>query len=109
MWTDLHPPEHFSFSQCRVTFAAVDYHGWIYYPHPETKRRNFQDASLLEVIAAVHCRVEHRLQARGGGAIQAELPSARMGTLGSHKAAERDSGAPARSVPEIPSEHRVSR
>lgn len=51
-WTDLHPPEDFSFSRCQVAFAGVEYDGWIYYPHPETKRRNFQDPSLLEVIAA---------------------------------------------------------
>jgi hypothetical protein len=51
-WTDLHPPEHFSFSRCEVASAGVRYPGWIYYPHPETKRQNFQDASLLEVIAA---------------------------------------------------------
>jgi len=50
-WTDLHPPEHFSFSRCRVEFRAVLYDGWLYYPHPETKKRNFQDPSLLEVIA----------------------------------------------------------
>ena len=50
IWTDLHPPEHFSFSHCRVAFARDEYQGWIYYPHPETKRRNFQDPSLLEVI-----------------------------------------------------------
>jgi len=29
----------------------VKYEGWVYYPHPETKLRNFQDPSLLEVIA----------------------------------------------------------
>ena len=50
-WTDLHPPEHFSFSRCTVVHARVRYDGWIYYPHPETKRRNFQDPGLLEVIA----------------------------------------------------------
>jgi hypothetical protein len=50
-WTDLHPPEHFSFSRCKVIFRAVGYDGWIYYPHPETKLRNFQNPSLLEVIA----------------------------------------------------------
>jgi hypothetical protein len=50
VWTDLHPPEHFSFSGCMVAFAELAYHGWIYYPHPETKRRNFQDPSLLEVV-----------------------------------------------------------
>jgi hypothetical protein len=50
-WTDLHPPEDFSFCRCRVWFMAGDYDGWIYFPHPETKRRNFHDPSLLEVIA----------------------------------------------------------
>ncbi len=49
-WTDLHPPEHFSFSRCRVIFRQAEYEGWVYYPHPETKRRNFQNASLVEVI-----------------------------------------------------------
>lgn len=50
-WTDLHPPEHFSFSRCKVIFKGADYDGWVYYPHPETKERNFQNPSLVEVIA----------------------------------------------------------
>jgi len=50
-WTDLHPPEHFSFSRCKVVFKEDEYDGWVYYPHPETKRRHFQNPSLLEVIA----------------------------------------------------------
>ena len=50
-WTDLHPPETFSFSRCRVIFRGVEYEGWVYYPHPETKKRNFQNPSLIEVIA----------------------------------------------------------
>ena len=50
-WTDLHPPETFSFSRCRVIFRGVEYDGWVYYPHPETKKRNFQNPSLIEVIA----------------------------------------------------------
>jgi hypothetical protein len=50
-WTDLHPPEHFSFSRCRVKYKDIEYEGWVYYPHPETKLRNFQNPSLLEVIA----------------------------------------------------------
>ena len=29
----------------------MEYDGWVYYPHPETKRRNFQNPSLIEVIA----------------------------------------------------------
>lgn len=50
-WTDLHPPEHFSFSRCKVVFNEAEYEGWVYYPHPETKLRHFQNPSLLEVIA----------------------------------------------------------
>lgn len=50
-WTDLHPPETFSFSRCKVIYKEVEYVGWVYYPHPETKLRNFQNPSLLEVIA----------------------------------------------------------
>jgi hypothetical protein len=51
LWTDLHPPEHFSFSRCQVVHQKIEYTGWVYYPHPETKLRNFQNPSLLEVIA----------------------------------------------------------
>ena len=50
-WTDLHPPEHFSFSRCKAIYKQVEYDGWVYYPHPETKLRHFQNPSLLEVIA----------------------------------------------------------
>jgi len=50
-WTDLHPPEHFSFSRCKVLYKEIEYDGWVYSPHPETKIRNFQNPSLLEVIA----------------------------------------------------------
>ncbi len=50
-WTDLHPPEHFSFCRCKVIHQGKEYEGWIYYPHPETKIRNFQNPSLIEVIA----------------------------------------------------------
>ncbi len=50
-WTDLHPPETFSFSRCIVFLQGKEYRGWVYYPHPETKRRHFQEPSLLEVVA----------------------------------------------------------
>jgi hypothetical protein len=50
-WTDLHPPETFSFSGCQVIFQGRVYQGWVYYPHPETKKRHFQNPSLLEVVA----------------------------------------------------------
>lgn len=50
-WTDLHPPEDFSFSRGRVRFAGKEYDGWVYYPHPETKLRHFHNSSLIEIIA----------------------------------------------------------
>jgi hypothetical protein len=34
-----------------VIFEGREYDGWVYYPHPETKLRHFQNPSLLEVIA----------------------------------------------------------
>jgi len=49
-WTDLHPPETFSFSRCKVQFEGQEYAGWAYYPHPETKKTHFQNPSLIEVI-----------------------------------------------------------
>jgi hypothetical protein len=49
-WTDLHPPETFSFSRCKVWFKGQAYEGWVYYPHPETKKTHFQNLSLIEVI-----------------------------------------------------------
>jgi hypothetical protein len=58
-WTDLHPPEHFSFSRCKALFRDVEYDGWVYYPHPETKLRHFQNPSLLEVIAVPIPAIEY--------------------------------------------------
>jgi hypothetical protein len=49
-WTDLHPPEHFSFSRCKVLYKDVEYDGQVDHPHPETKICNFQNPSLLEVV-----------------------------------------------------------
>jgi hypothetical protein len=50
LWTDLHPPEDFSFTACRVCWQGSWFTGWIYYPHPETKVRHFQDKELIEII-----------------------------------------------------------
>jgi len=49
-WTDLHPPETFSFSRCAVQFKGTRYPGWVYYPHPETKIRHYQQASMIEIL-----------------------------------------------------------
>jgi hypothetical protein len=50
-WTELTNAEDFSFSRCRVRFQGREYKGWVYYPHPETKKDHFQDASTVEVLA----------------------------------------------------------
>lgn len=50
-WTELTNAEDFSFSPCRLRFEGREYQGWVYYPHPETKRDHFQDASTVEVLA----------------------------------------------------------
>lgn len=49
-WTDLHPPETFSFSRCTLIYKAVRYDGWVYYPHPETKIRHFENPSIIEIL-----------------------------------------------------------
>jgi hypothetical protein len=56
-WTDLHPPETFSFWHCRLRGdgqGAIGEEGLgalVYYPHPETKRAHHQRSSCLEVLA----------------------------------------------------------
>lgn len=50
-WTNKHPPEHFSFSPCRLIFKDREFQGLIYYPHPETKARHYQNDSMIEVLA----------------------------------------------------------
>jgi len=50
-WTSQHPPEDFSFARGAVAYAGVRYDGWVYQPHPETKRDHFQDPCIVEFIA----------------------------------------------------------
>lgn len=61
-WTNLHPPEDFSFSACRVIFQERIYPGWVYYPHPETKIRHFQNPYLIEILAPFIERIEYGVQ-----------------------------------------------
>lgn len=58
-WTKLHPPEDFSFSACRVIFREQVYAGWVYYPHPETKIRHFQNPTLIEILAPFIAGIEY--------------------------------------------------
>ena len=51
-WTDRTNAEDFSFSRCKVGYNDREYNGWVYYPHPETKKNHFQDSSTIEVLAS---------------------------------------------------------
>ena len=51
-WTELHPPETFSFWRVEIKAGATDVvNGWIYYPHPKTKERHWQPPTTLELLA----------------------------------------------------------
>jgi len=49
-WTELNPPETFSFSRCTLIHKGVRYVGWVYYPHSETKVRHFNNPAVIEVL-----------------------------------------------------------
>lgn len=50
-WTELNPPETFSFSRCTLIHKGIRHAGWIYYPHSETKVRHFNNPAVIEVLA----------------------------------------------------------
>ncbi|HEY5729168.1 MAG TPA: hypothetical protein VIS72_03900 [Anaerolineales bacterium] len=50
-WTELTNAEDFSFSCCKIKFKGQEYDGWVYYPHPDTKKDHFQSASTVEILA----------------------------------------------------------
>jgi len=50
-WSDLVPPETFSFVKCRLVIKETEYSCLVYYPHPETKPDHFQDPATIEVLA----------------------------------------------------------
>ena len=50
-WTDVHPPETFSFYRCElITTDERSWSGWVYLPHPETKPMHEQPAAVLELL-----------------------------------------------------------
>lgn len=49
-WTELNPPETFSFSQCILMYQGIRYAGWVYYPHSETKIRHYNNPSVIEIL-----------------------------------------------------------
>lgn len=51
-WTELHPPETFSFWRVQIKANEIEVvNGWIYYPHPETKKCHWQPLTTLELLA----------------------------------------------------------
>jgi hypothetical protein len=53
-WSDVHPPETFSFWRCQLQphrANAQPVEALIYYPHPETKQAHHQPPGLLELLA----------------------------------------------------------
>ena len=51
-WTELHPPETFSFWRVEIKASETDVvNGWVYYPHPEIKERHWQPPTTLELLA----------------------------------------------------------
>jgi hypothetical protein len=52
-WSDRHPPETFSFWQCRLRRLPAEelVSALIYYPHPKTKQAHHQPAGVLELLA----------------------------------------------------------
>ena len=49
-WTQVHPPETFSFVECTVRRGADEVAGLIYRPHPETKPMHHQPGTVVELL-----------------------------------------------------------
>lgn len=49
-WTDVHPPEAFSFVECAVTRGGERVEGLVYHPHPETKPMHHQPSTVVELL-----------------------------------------------------------
>ena len=50
-WAEGFHPETFSLVNCKLGYNHKQYPAYVYYPHPETKTRDFHSMSLIEVIA----------------------------------------------------------
>jgi hypothetical protein len=50
-WTQLHPPETFSFVRVQLVWRKQQTAAWLYRPHPETKAAHHQAPSVMEIIA----------------------------------------------------------
>ena len=49
-WTEVHPPETFSFVGCTVTRGDEQVEGLVYHPHPETKPMHHQPSTVVELL-----------------------------------------------------------
>lgn len=68
-WTELNPPETFSFSRCTLIHKGIHYSGWVYYPHSETKVRHFNNPAVIEIL------VRHIPDIHYGDEVELELNS----------------------------------
>lgn len=50
-WTDVHPPETFSFVECTLTTVRGQVDALVYHPHPETKPMHHQAPTVVELLA----------------------------------------------------------
>jgi len=50
-WSANHAAETFSFVPVEIAWQQQAFHGFIYYPHPETKINHFQDPCVIELLA----------------------------------------------------------
>lgn len=49
-WTDVHPPETFSFVECTARWRGEEHAGLVYLPHPETKPMHHQPSTVIELL-----------------------------------------------------------
>ncbi|WJG09765.1 hypothetical protein [Aliiglaciecola sp. LCG003] len=50
LWAEGFMAETFSFIGCEIALNNRVYKAWVYYPHPETKLRHFQQTNVLEIL-----------------------------------------------------------
>lgn len=71
-WSDLIPPETFSFLRARARFGGREADGWVYYPHPETKPQHEQPETIVELL------LPHLPGLGYGDVIEVALPAHRI-------------------------------
>lgn len=64
--------ENFSLVRCVLWLNDASYHGFIYYPHPETKPDHSQPKSVLEIIAPFIRELKY------GDCVRLDIPSDKL-------------------------------